>query len=395
MKKNFDAIVVGGGAAGLMTAWQAGLRGRKILVIELSKKPGRKILMSGGGRCNFTNLNVTAENFVSSNPHFVKSALKRYTAWDFIAKVQEHGIAYHERSHGQLFCDDKAKDILNLLLSECEAVKVELLTKCEVDTVRFDGSYHVQTNRGEFTAPSLVVATGGLSIPKMGVTPFGYDIARQFGLRVLPLRASLVPYTFTGKLKDMFARLSGNAIEATISIGKQSFTEALLFTHRGLSGPVVLQISNYWNEGLPVQIDLMPGQALQPILLQAKKDQPRVLLRSLLTQYLPRNLVAELESLWWKDKAELRLADWSHAELAKTAGQINSWEVIPAGTEGYRTAEVTLGGVDTDCLSSRTMEASSQPGLFFVGEVVDVTGHLGGFNFQWAWSSGFACAQAL
>ena len=397
MTNHYDAIVLGGGAAGLMTAWQAGLRGKRMRVLERSNKAGRKILMSGGGRCNFTNLYVSEENFICSNPHFVKSALRRYTAWDFIGKVIEHEVPYHERRHGQLFCDNKARDILNLLLDECASVGAEISTNCEISSVEYTDEqlYRVTTSQGVLMTPSLVVATGGLSIPSMGTTPFGYEIAKQFDMRVLPLRASLVPYTFDGKLKEMFSRLSGNAIDTEIRFGKTSFSEALLFTHRGLSGPVVLQISNYWVPGQSVTVDLLPAKDTGRLLIEAKNGKPRSLVRTVLQQKLPKNLVLELESLWWPTLREKPLADFTDAQLTEIGKQLNNWELVPAGTEGYKTAEVTLGGVHTDDLSSKTMESKTQPGLYFVGEVVDVTGHLGGFNFQWAWSSGFACGESI
>lgn len=398
MEKHYDAIILGGGAAGMMCAWQAGLLGKRVVVLERSKKIGRKILMSGGGRCNFTNLYVEPENFICQNPHFVKSALSQYTSWDFISSVEAHGIAYHERDHGQLFCDDKARDIVNLLRNECDSAGVETVMQCGINKVDFDHStktYQLYTDVGKFSSSAVVVATGGLSIPHMDPTPFGYEIAKQFGLKVLPVRASLVPYTFTGQLKDMFARLSGNAIPAVIKAGKQSFREALLFTHRGLSGPVVLQISNYWQQSDPIQIDLIPDQALSNTLQQAKQNSPKSLARTVITQLLPKNVVLEFERLWWPEFQDKPLADWPDAQIERVGHLFNEWEIVPAGTEGYRTAEVTLGGVDTDGISSKTMEAKAQPGLYFIGEVVDVTGHLGGFNFQWAWSSAYACAQSL
>ena len=393
----YDAIVLGGGAAGLMTAWQAGLRGKTVRVLERSNKVGRKILMSGGGRCNFTNLYVSEENFICSNPHFVKSALTRYTAWDFISKVIEHGVPYHERDHGQLFCDNKAKDILNLLLDECAQAGVEISTNCDIKTVQFtdNGNYCVTTSQGSLTTSAVVVATGGLSIPSMGTTPFGYEIAEQFGLRVQPLRASLVPYTFDGQLRDMFSRLSGNAIDVSISFGKTVFNEAVLFTHRGLSGPVVLQISNYWVPGQSIVVNLLPNDDVAGLFSEAKNTRPKSLVRTVLYEYLPKNLVIELESLWWPDSKDTPMANVNNAQLTSIANLLNHWEIVPAGTEGYKTAEVTLGGVHTDDLSSKTMESRSHPGLYFIGEVVDVTGHLGGFNFQWAWSSGFACGDSL
>ncbi len=397
MTNHYDALILGGGAAGLMTAWQAGLRGKRVRVLERSNKAGRKILMSGGGRCNFTNLYVSEENFICSNPHFVKSALNRYTAWDFIGKVIEHEVPYHERKHGQLFCDNKARDILNLLLDECASVGAEISTRCDISSIEHTDKqlYRVTTSQGIMTTPALVVATGGLSIPSMGTTPLGYEIAKQFGMRVLPLRASLVPYTFDGALKDMFSRLSGNAIDTEIRFGNTSFSEALLFTHRGLSGPVVLQISNYWVPGQSVTVDLLPTENVNTLLIDAKTAKPRSLIRTVLQQHLPKNLVLELEAVWWPELREKPLADCTNAQLNTIASKFNGWELVPAGTEGYKTAEVTLGGVHTDDLSSKTMESKTQPGLYFVGEVVDVTGHLGGFNFQWAWSSGFACGESL
>jgi predicted Rossmann fold flavoprotein len=380
-----------------MAAWHAGRRGRRVRVLEKSNKDGRKILMSGGGRCNFTNLYVTHENFICANPHFVKSSLSRYTAWDFIGEVLEHGVPYHERKHGQLFCDNKAKDILNLLLDECANVGAEIVTRCEIQSVAVsgDGHYQVTTSQGEMTADALVVATGGLSIPSMGTTPLGYEIAEQFGMRVLPLRASLVPYTFDGSLKEMFSRLSGNAIDVQIRFGNTSFNEAMLFTHRGLSGPVVLQISNYWIPGQSVVVDLLPDQDVVQLLIDAKQHAPKSVIRTVLGQWLPKNLVLELEKLWWHQARDVPLADFTNVSLTHIGTQLNNWELVPAGTEGYKTAEVTLGGVDTAGLSSKTLESKTQPGLYFVGDVVDVTGHLGGFNFQWAWSSGYACGEAV
>ncbi|MFK7995568.1 MAG: NAD(P)/FAD-dependent oxidoreductase, partial [Granulosicoccus sp.] len=302
MNKHYDVIIIGGGAAGLMCAWQAGLHDKRVVVLERSKKIGRKILMSGGGRCNFTNLYVEPDNFLCANPHFVKSALSQYSAWDFISSVQSHNIAYHERDHGQLFCDGKARDIVNLLQSECDAVGVDIVLQCNIDKIDYEMAsdrYLLKTSQGNVASNAVVVATGGLSIPHMNPTPFGYEVARQFGLNVLPIRASLVPYTFTGQLKEMFARLSGNAIPATIQAGKRSFQEALLFTHRGLSGPVVLQISNYWQQSDPIHIDLLPDVTLQDSLQDAKRLQPKSLARTVIAQLLPKNVVQEFEKLWW------------------------------------------------------------------------------------------------
>ena len=397
MTSHYDAIVLGGGAAGLMTAWQAGLRGKKVRVLERSNKVGRKILMSGGGRCNFTNLHVTENDFLCGNPHFIKSALTRYTAWDFIGKVIEHNIPYHERSHGQLFCDNKAKDILQMLLNECSNAGTEISTQCDIKQVEAiaDNQFKVTTSAGVMHANAVVVATGGLSIPSMGTTPFGYEIAKQFDLPVTPLRASLVPYTFDGDYKKIFSKLSGNAINCQISFDRTSFEEAMLFTHRGISGPVVLQISNYWIPGQSVIVNLLPSIDVESLLIETKNHRPKVIIRTVLNEHLPRNLVLELESLWWSELKEKPLAECSNEHLSNIGQKINAWEIMPAGTEGYKTAEVTLGGVDTDYLSSKSMQAKTQPGLYFVGEVVDVTGHLGGFNFQWAWSSGYACGSAL
>ncbi|MEL0083968.1 MAG: NAD(P)/FAD-dependent oxidoreductase [Gammaproteobacteria bacterium] len=394
---DYDLIVLGGGAAGLMAAFTAGNRGRRVLVLERSNKPGKKILMSGGGRCNFTNLHAGPENFICGNPHFVKSALSRFTQWDFIALVEKHGIAYHERKHGELFCDDSSRQILTMLLAECQQAGVTLLTAVETESVMADQGgtrrFCVTTGRGDFQADALVVATGGLSIPRLGGSGLGYDLARQFGMRVRPTRAGLVPFTFSGELKQVTGRLSGNAVEVTATSGRHQFTEAMLFTHRGLSGPAMLQLSSYWQPGEPVTIDLLTDWQLANQWLQMKRNQPRSLLRTLLAQHLPKSLVLELQTLFWAECAEWPLADYPDAQLIAIADQLKNWQLKPGGTEGYRTAEVTLGGVDTDQLSSKTMESNLQPGLFFIGEVVDVTGHLGGFNFQWAWASGAAAGN--
>lgn len=390
-----DVLVLGGGAAGLMCAITAAQRGRRVIVLEGSNRVGKKILMSGGGRCNFTNLYCEPSNYLSHNPHFCKSALSRYTQHDFITLVEKHGIAYHEKTLGQLFCDATSKDIVAMLLKECTDAGVVIETSVGIVAVRKDAAFSVQTNLGEYTGKALVVATGGLSIPKMGATGFGYELARQFGLRVYDTCAGLVPFTFSGALHDMTTRLSGVSTRASLSAGGAEFTENILFTHRGLSGPAALQISSYWKPGDDLSIDLVPGEDAGAWLLAAKSEQPRALLRNVLSARLPRRLVAELQPLWWPDHVDTPLAEIRNESLAEIGRRLNAWRVRPAATEGYRTAEVTLGGVDTDELSSRTMEASKVPGLYFIGEVVDVTGHLGGFNFQWAWASGHAAGMAV
>ena len=319
--------------------------------------------------------------------------MKQYTQWDFIELVNRHELAYHEKKLGQLFCDHSAKDVLALLLAECQQADVEIVTECEVTAIDATSGYQLTTSKGTIRAEALVIATGGLSIPTMGATGFGYQVAEQFGLTVLPTRASLVPFTLSDSLKQVSERLSGVAMDTVVSANGVSFAENSLFTHRGLSGPAVLQISNYWNNGDRVQVNLLPGQDAEALLLDSKQTLPKTLLRSLLSQHLPRNLVLELEALWWPERAERPLADWPDRELQQVAEQLCGWSIKPSGTEGYRTAEVTLGGINTDHLSSKTMECKTQPGLFFIGEVIDVTGHLGGFNFQWAWSSGYVAGM--
>ncbi len=390
---HWDVVVIGAGAAGLMCAITAGQRGRRVLVLVRANKPGKKILMSGGGRCNFTNLYVEPENFLSENPHFCKSALSRYTQWDFIDLVCQHGIGYHEKTLGQLFCDDSSKDILNMLLAEAEKAGVTLKTQCEITQVSFEGSYQFQTSEGEIKAESVVVASGGLSVPTLGGSDFGYQLAEQFGHTLVPLRPALVPFTFTDGFKLLSEKLSGVSVRARIDVGKQSFLENILFTHRGLSGPAVLQISSYWREGLSVTVDLLPETSCQVFLTEQKQQQPKAMLRTVLSQLLPKKLVLELETMWWPEQAEKPLAELPELLLSVIADKIHGWKLKPSGTEGYRTAEVTLGGVDTNAISSKTMESLKQPGLYFVGEVLDVTGHLGGFNFQWAWASGVAAGQ--
>lgn len=390
---SFDVVVVGGGAAGLMCAITAGQRGRRVLVLEGSNKIGKKILMSGGGRCNFTNVHCAPANFLSTNRHFCKSALSRYTPADFVALVEKHGIPYHEKTAGQLFCDRSSKDILAMLASECDTAGVRILTHCQISSVTKNGAYQLLTNKGKFSGEALVIASGGLSIPKMGASDFGYRLAQQFGLTLQATRAALVPYTFTGATHEMTARLSGVSLRGTVTVGDRAFTDEVLFTHRGLSGPAALQSSSYWSLGEPLCLDFLPDIDVDEWLLRAKSEQPQSLLRTVLASALPRSLVAELETKVWPDIATTELAAVRDESLRRVAALLHTWRVKPSGTEGYRTAEVTLGGVDTDALSSKTMETRQQPGLYFIGEVVDVTGQLGGFNFQWAWASGWAAGQ--
>jgi predicted Rossmann fold flavoprotein len=393
--QDYDVIILGGGAAGLMCASAAGQRGYRVIVLESSNKIGKKILMSGGGRCNFTNLHCEPDRFVSENPRFCISALSRYTQWDFIELVQRHNIPYHEKSQGQLFCDNSSKDIVNMLQSECDAVDVRVVTHCEIDKVQSEDGYQIFSNQGDFTAPTLVIATGGLSIPKMGATDFGYRLALQFGLNVLERRAGLVPFTFTGLLHDMTDRLSGVGLPATVSAGDKSFTDDILFTHRGLSGPAALQASSYWLPSDSLSIDLLPFSDAEALLLDSKSSQPKSLPRTLLAEHLPKSLTLELQELLWPENADKPLGDWSDSALRELASGISAWTIKPAATEGYRTAEVTLGGIDTDELSSKTMECIRQPGLYCFGEVVDVTVVVGGFYFQWAWASAQAAARAI
>ena len=392
---DFDAVILGGGAAGLMCAIAAGNRGRGVIVLESSNKIGKKILMSGGGRCNFTNLHCEPSKFTSANPKFCISALSRYTQWDFIALVEKHGIAYHEKTDGQLFCDKSSKEILAMLSAECGQAGVTILTHANVTSVEYEEQYKVISDKGEFAAPSLVIATGGLSIPKMGASDFGYRLARQFGLQVLDTRAGLVPITFTGPLQEISGRLSGVSVHATLQTNGIAFTDNVLFTHRGLSGPAALQLSSYWKPATDIRMNLLPDRDVQSFLLKAKAEQPKALLRTVLSDVLPRALVLELQLLFWNASAEKSLAELPDDLLHQLAGKLNDWVLRPSGTEGYRTAEVTLGGIDTDELSPKTMESKRQPGLYCIGEVVDVTGHLGGFNFQWAWASAQAAGQAV
>jgi len=398
----FDVIIIGGGASGLLCAITAAQRGRRILVLDSSNKIGKKILMSGGGRCNFTNLYIEPDCFLSSNPHFCKSALSQYTQWDFISLVEKHGLAYEERDHGQLFCKESAKDILAILIKECNEAGVQIRTHCEVNSIttvseqnKLDSSFKLQSSQGSFESESLVIASGGLSIPKMGATNYAYKVAQQFDMPVIETSAALVPFTFTGEYKVIFERLSGISHKVNLSTDKKQFYENILFTHRGLSGPAALQLSSYWKQGETITINLFPDNDINEILNQAKKRKPTLLLRNLLSQYLAKKLVQELEALFWLDWQEKVIADIPDKVLNEIAMNLSAWGLKPSGTEGYRTAEVTLGGVDTDYLSSKTMESKTQQGLYFIGEAVDVTGHLGGFNFQWAWSSGYVAGLVV
>lgn len=390
--QSYDVIVLGAGAAGLMCAAVATRRGRRVLVLDHAKKPGEKILISGGGRCNFTNLDVTPANFLSRNPHFCKSALKRYTQYDFIDLVERYGIAYHKKDHGQLFCDRSAKDIVAMLLAEadgadvCTRTSIQAVSRPDPETRAF----RVETDDGIFEAESLVMATGGPAIPQMGATGFAYDVARQFGLGIVEPRAGLVPLTFDAETLAQLEGLSGVAVDASAVLDKTRFDEALLFTHQGFSGPVILQISSYWREGDTLTIDMLPGRDAFALLKEAKQSAARREIQTVLADMLPKRLaqrIAEIVGL------QGRMAELSDMNLERAAERINAWQVTPSGSLGLKKAEVTLGGVDTDGLSSKTMEVKTVPGLFFIGEAVDVTGHLGGFNFQWAWASGHACGE--
>ncbi|WP_269790907.1 NAD(P)/FAD-dependent oxidoreductase [Stenotrophomonas sp. Iso1] len=388
-----DVLVVGAGAAGLMCALTAGQRGRLVQVIDHANKPGKKILMSGGGRCNFTNTGTTPANFLSANPHFCKSALARYTPGDFIDMVERHGIAYHEKELGQLFCDISSKQIVKMLLDECADAGVKVRTDCGVqDIERGTDGFHVQTAQGLFHCASLVIATGGLSIPSMGASGFGYEVARRFGHEVLPTRAGLVPLTLSGKHQERFAELSGVALPVEARCNGQSFRNFMLLTHRGVSGPAILQISSYWQPGDDLRLDLLPGQDAGEWLRTMKRERGASELRTILSEVMPRRLALRLCEQWLDDKPVRQLDERA---LKTTADLLNNFPLVASGSEGYRTAEVTLGGVDTRKVSSSTMESHVVPGLHFIGEVLDVTGWLGGYNFQWAWASGHAAGQAV
>ena len=398
-----DVIIIGAGAAGLMCALQAGLRGRSVVLLDHSKKLAEKIRISGGGRCNFTNLDTTPDNFISSNPHFCRSALARYSPQDFIALVKKHKLAYSEKTLGQLFCDDGSDAIISMLRDECDAAGVKRYMSCEIDEIKHTpyaadagigkkAKFYVSTSRGEFDAVSLVIATGGLSIPKTGATPFGYHVAEQFGIPITKLRAGLVPLTFAPEDWKPYADLTGVSFPAIVTTGKQSFREELLVTHRGLSGPVILQASSYWQHGEALHINLLPDSDAEALLTEQKSS--KKLLSNYLTQWFPKSFA----DVWCEENKLFEnkpLNQYSDKQRKVIAEQLHDWQVTPSGTMGYAKAEVTLGGVDTHVLSSKTMECLEVPGLFFIGEVVDVTGQLGGYNFQWAWASGYAAGQAV
>lgn len=397
MQQKIDVLIIGAGAAGMMCAIQAGYRGRNVVVLDHATKLAEKIRISGGGRCNFTNINAKPENYLSQNPHFCRSALARYTPQHFIAWLQESGITFHEKKLGQLFLDEGSEIIIRLLRQECEAARVKIVSQCEIQEIRRDQEFLVATSRGTFQAESLVVATGGLSIPKIGATPLGYKIAQQFNLPVTKLKPGLVPLSFHPEEWQSFSGISGISIDAIVSFGKQAFRENLLVTHRGLSGPAILQISSYWEHGQPLHVDLLPDRAIFADTENIKSKQNIV---NFLSQYLPKRFIevwlqqqVEKDAISPKFAENLPVNQFSAKELQQLELLIHDWQIIPTGTLGYAKAEVTCGGVDTRALSSKTMQANDVPGLFFIGEVVDVTGHLGGYNFQWAWASGYVAGQ--
>lgn len=389
--RSTDVVIIGAGAAGLMCALTAAGRGRQVLLVDHANKAGKKILMSGGGRCNFTNLYTDPANFFSQNQHFCKSALARYTPWDFIAMVVKHGVPYHEKKLGQLFCDNKSRDVRDMLLDECQQAGVDLRLDTSVQQIeKTEAGYALSTDLGSVASPALVVATGGLSVPTLGATGFGYEVARQFGHNVVATRAGLVPFIITDQLKELCNELSGTSVDCVVSCNDQSFRENILFTHRGLSGPAILQISSFWHLGDAVEIDLLPDRDVLTWLQDQQAVRPESDLRTVLAAVFTKKMAALLTDQWFAPK---RMKQYTTTELREIAEKLGAWQVVPAGTEGYRTAEVTLGGVDTREVSSKTMESLRSPGLYFVGEVLDVSGHLGGFNFQWAWASGYAAAQ--
>ena len=385
--RHADVLIIGGGAAGLMCASTAGYAGKKVIVLEGSNRCGKKILMSGGGRCNFTNIGTSSKNFISQNPHFCKSALARYSPHDFIELVERHGIAYHEKELGQLFCDESSKQIVKMLLDECQWAGVEVVVDCNIQRIERADCFVVHSNQGVFFADKLVIASGGLSIPSMGASGFGYDIAKQFGHSIIATRAGLVPFTLSGKPLEQYAELSGLSLPVSVKTPAAEFSNALLFTHRGLSGPAVLQISSYWQLGETIEINLLPNIDFAAHLLVLQQQGHKAELKTVLSELLPKRLAQLLCSDFFSNKP---INQHTHSELKQIAYAIQHWALTPSGTEGYRTAEVTLGGVNTDEISSSSFESKLCPNLYFIGEVLDVTGHLGGYNFQWAW----ACAQA-
>lgn len=422
---HYDVIVIGAGASGLYCALTAGRHGRRVLVLDHANKAGKKILMSGGGRCNFTNYFVEPEHFIGSNPHFCKSSLSRYPSWEFIGMVEQHKIPYHEREHGQLFCDDSAQDILTMLLNECAAVGVQVRLNTQIESVqalendkkaRFqlltskalskkdkqeqkDSANQTKLPQTSYRCESLVVATGGLSIPTLGASGFGYELAQQFGHTLITTDASLVPFTFTDKTGELIRSLAGISLPVIASNERISFKLPLLFTHRGLSGPAMLQLSNYWHIGETISINLLPDSDVTALLLAHKKSHPKQLIRTVLADYtdgaLPKKLLAALQTHLWEDIKDTELANIKDERLIELGATLNGWQLKPSGTEGYRTAEVTRGGIKTDEVSSKTMQSNYQDGLYFIGEVLDVTGWLGGYNFQWAWASGFVCGEVV
>ena len=393
MSDTFDVIILGAGGAGLMCAGIASQRGLNVLVLDHAKKPGEKVRISGGGRCNFTNINTQVGRFLSADPYFARNALSAYTPGDFIALVEAYGIAYHEKTLGQLFCDGSSQQIIDMLPAECAKGGTEIRLQSEIMSVAKNGSgFTVETSSGDVTGGALVVATGGKSIPKMGATGFGYQLAEQFGLPIVPPRPGLVPFTFDQTWKDTHADLPGVSVDAEVSTGGIRFREALLFTHRGLSGPAILQASSYWQESTALEVNLLPDTDLFPSLAEMRETRPKTDVTVALAEYLPKRLAKCLTD---DLEGHRRLADLSNKRLKSIADKVQHWAPTPSGTEGYRTAEVTVGGVSTKALHPKTLEARSLPGLYFIGEVVDVTGWLGGYNFQWAWASGAAAARSL
>ncbi|MCP4269890.1 MAG: NAD(P)/FAD-dependent oxidoreductase [Candidatus Brocadiaceae bacterium] len=388
--ESFEVLIIGAGASGLMCALTAGQRGRRVLALDHAANVGNKILISGGGSCNFTNLYLDAKHYVSNNPHFPKSALSRFSQYDFISLVEKHGVAYQERDFGQLFCSGKSRKILDLLLKECRTVGVRIQTKCTIKSIEKDKFFTVKTNTGNYTAESLVIATGGLSMPSIGATGFGYEVAKQFGLRVLCCQPGLTPMTYSKRDLENHSDLSGISVDASVSCNEKSFRDALLFTHRGLSGPAILQISNYWQPGDEIVVNLLPDINLIDTIKQWQRERPKAQLKNLIGGLLTRRLAHRWMELWYNNKP---VNQYNEKEINEVAGFFHSWRFIPTGTEGYKVAEVTIGGVDTNELSSKTFEARNVKKLYFIGEVLDVTGWLGGYNLQWAWSSGYCAGQ--